>query len=148
MKWILRLSFLFLLIGSESTLSALSPTLDGNSTHKKNESINKEIKCKSISNNDTKSTETCYYHDRNILQTYEEYLSTLKDKNYKNDFALNIKLGENQQIKNKGNTLDLNYKWKGNNHLSILQEYEGGVTTVLFDYNGKSTKVTANYSAD
>ncbi|WP_279157490.1 hypothetical protein [Obesumbacterium proteus] len=148
MKWILRLSFLFLLIGSESTLSALNPTLDGHSTHKKNEKINKKIKCESINNNDTESTETCYYHDRNILQTYEEYLSTLKDKDYKNDFTLDIKLGENQQIKNKGNTLSLNYKWKGNNHLSILQEYEGGVTTVLFDYNGKNTKVTTNYSAD
>lgn len=73
---------------------------------------------------------------KNILQAYKKHLSFEKDS-VRNDFIPNIKIGKNQQVKNQGNTISVKYTWKGDRHLSALQEYEGGETETLFDYDGK-----------
>ncbi|EHM41502.1 hypothetical protein [Hafnia alvei] len=96
---------------------------------------------------DYSNTKTCYYDKKNILQAYKKHLSFENDS-VRNDFIQNIQIGKNQQVKNQGNTISVKYTWKGDRHLSVLQEYEGGETETLFDYDGKNTKVTINSSAD
>lgn len=96
---------------------------------------------------DYSNTKTCYYDKKNILQAYKKHL-TFENDSDRNDFIQNIQIGKNQQVKNQGNTISVKYIWKGDRHLSVLQEYEGGETETLFDYDGKNTKVTINSSAD
>ncbi|OFS10998.1 hypothetical protein [Hafnia sp. HMSC23F03] len=108
----------------------------------------RDVVCDPTIYHEMESTDICYYNEKNILQTYKKYLSSFKDDSVRNDFIPKIQIGKNQQVKNQGNTMYVNYTWKGDRHLSVLQQYGGGETETLFDYDGTNTKVTINSSAD
>lgn len=90
-------------------------------------------------------TDECYYSGTSLLQTYSLYRNTGSNRDY---MAEKLTAGTNQSFSNFGNAVDLEYQWKGNNHLTLVQQFGGGIDTITFDYDGKGTTVLMERSPD
>lgn len=53
-----------------------------------------------------------------------------------------------QSFTGYGDTVSLEYKWQGNNHLTVTQLFNGGQDTISFETDGQGTRVITEYSPD
>ncbi|OBU08395.1 hypothetical protein AYY16_03470 [Morganella psychrotolerans] len=90
-------------------------------------------------------TDECYYAGTDILKTYQIYRNEYDNQK---DMVKSITLGVDQSLTDYGTTVNLDYKWKGVNHLTMIQFFNGGLDTITFDYNGKGTTVLMERSPD
>ncbi|KLO02310.1 hypothetical protein ABN09_10630, partial [Morganella morganii] len=49
--------------------------------------------------------------------------------------------GTDQSFTGYGDTVSLEYKWQGNNHLTVTQLFNGGLDTITFEDDGQGTQV-------
>lgn len=91
------------------------------------------------------STDECYYKGSNLVQTYGIYRSTTgKPEN----LTEKLTPGKDQSFTDYGDTVSLEYKWQGNNHLTVTQLFNGGQDTITFEADGQGTRVITEYSPD
>ncbi|WNP28908.1 hypothetical protein RN616_10165 [Morganella morganii] len=87
------------------------------------------------------STDECYYKDSNLVQTYGIYRSTTGEPK-------KLTPGTDRAFTDYGDTVSLEYKWQGNNHLTVTQLFNGGLDTIIFEDDGQGTRVITAYSPD
>ncbi|EGT3623133.1 hypothetical protein [Morganella morganii] len=91
------------------------------------------------------STDECYYKDSNLVQTYGIYRSTTGEPK---NLAEKLTPGTDRAFTDYGDTVSLEYKWQGNNHLTVTQLFNGGLDTITFEDDGQGTRVITAYSPD
>ncbi|OCG28491.1 hypothetical protein A9G11_10740 [Gilliamella sp. wkB108] len=102
-------------------------------------------KCLKTKQVDMDTTITCNYKNMtimnvyNALRYYPEYI-----------FRKKIKVGKNFSVTydDEDMRVEVEYKWSGKNKLKITQNFDGGVTTYTFIYQGNKTKLITVYSPD
>lgn len=52
--------------------------------------------------------------------------------------------GTDQSFTGYGDTVSLEYKWQGNNHLTVTQLFNGGQDTISFETDGQGTWLLQN----
>ncbi|OCG28488.1 hypothetical protein A9G11_10725 [Gilliamella sp. wkB108] len=102
-------------------------------------------KCYELDQVDMDSTDICYYKNMTILDVYN-VMSFNSDK----IFRKKIKVGKNFSVTydDEDMRVEVEYKWSGKNKLKITQNFDGGVTTYTFIYQGNKTKLITVYSPD
>ena len=55
-----------------------------------------------------------------------------------------IDTGTDQSFTGYGDTVSLEYKWQGNNHLTVTQLFNGGQDTISFETDGQGTRLLQN----
>lgn len=91
------------------------------------------------------STDECYYKGSNLVQTYGIYRSATGELK---NLTEKLTPGTDQSFTDYGDTVSLEYKWLGNNHLTVTQLFSGGLDTITFDDDGQGTRVITAYSPD
>ncbi|MET4893379.1 hypothetical protein [Morganella morganii] len=91
------------------------------------------------------STDECYYKGSNLVQTYGIYRNTTGEPK---NLTEKLTPGTDQSFTGYGDTVSLEYKWQGNNHLTVTQLFNGGQDTITFETDGQGTRVITEYSPD
>lgn len=91
------------------------------------------------------STDECYYKGSNLVQTYGVYRNTTGAPE---NLTEKLTPGKDQSFTDYGDTVSLEYKWQGNNHLTVTQLFNGGQDTITFEADGQGTRVITEYSPD
>lgn len=99
--------------------------------------------CLPIKQSNMEITYNCKYKNMTILDVYHA-MSFYPSK----IFREKIKEGKNFSTFYEDKYVKVEYKWSGKNKLKITQNFDGGVTTYTFIYQGNKTKLITVYSPD
>ncbi|MWN91125.1 hypothetical protein GQ597_10465 [Gilliamella sp. Pra-s65] len=116
-----------------------------NTDENKINNLKRNENCLQYKQVDMETTHTCYYQNMTILDVYEAM-----SFDPSNVFRKKIKIGEDFSDIYEDDYLrvEVEYKWKGENKLEIVQYFDGGVTYYTFVNQENRTKLITKLSPD